>query len=137
MPTLIQISVVIVTLACVALVTTTIITLVRLGEAATRMASAAQQSLAQVERLVLETNQLVTAAREITPAARNVVTRFQQIGDRVADLSSAVLDEIETPVATAVAVARGMRTGTSHLLERLNRRFAERSTSNNGDHDHE
>jgi hypothetical protein len=65
------------------------------------------------------------------------VNRFQRIGDRAADLSTAVLNEIEGPVFTAVAVARGVRSGTAHLLDLLTGRFARRGSSINGDQDHE
>ncbi len=137
MPTLVQICIVIVTLSIVAIVATTILAMIRLGEAAARLTSAAQDSMAQVERIVQETQELLASAREIMPPAKRVVTRFQQLGERAADLSNAVLNEIEEPVFTAVAVARGVKTGTGHLLDLLTRRIVTRRSSNNGDHDHE
>jgi uncharacterized protein YoxC len=136
-PPLVQICVVIVTLAFVALVVTTILALFRLGEAAARLTSAAQVAMTQVEVVVKESQELMASVREIVPPAKHVVSRFRQLGDRAADLSTTVLDEFEGPVLGAVAVARGVKTGTAQFLDLLVRRFASRSSSNNGDQHHE
>jgi hypothetical protein len=75
--------------------------------------------------------------RALMPPAQRVVWRFQALGERAADLSTAALDEIEVPLLTAVAVARGLRAGTSRLLELLTQRFTRSPISNNGDQSHE
>jgi uncharacterized protein YoxC len=137
MTPLVQICIVIVTLAFVALVATTIRALVRLGQEASRLTMAAQLSMAQVERIVLETQELLASVREVVPPAQQVVRRFQHLGERAADLSSAVLDEIETPLLTAVAVARGVKTGTARLLDLLASRVALHQSTHNGEHSHE
>lgn len=137
MSPLIQICVVIVTMALVAIVTMAVIAMIRLGAAAERLTSAAQVSMAQVERIVAETRDILASAREAVSPTRRVVNRFQQLGERAADLSNAVLSEVESPVYTAVAVARGVRTGAVHLLDLLNRRLSQPSPSNNGDTSHE
>ena len=137
MPSLVQICIVVVTLAFVAAVAATIVALIRLGEAATRLTVAAQVSMGQVERIVLETQELLASAREVMIPARQVAERFQRLGERAADLSTAVIDEIESPVYRAVALARGVATGTTRLLELLGRRVARSPSSNNGDQNHE
>jgi uncharacterized protein YoxC len=137
MPPLVQICIVVVTLAFVALVVTTIRALLRLGESAAKLTSAAQLSMTQVERIVQETQELLASVREIVPPAQRVVSRFQHLGERAADISTAVFDEIETPLFTAVAVARGVKTGTARLLDLLAARVALHPTTHNGDHDHE
>ena len=137
MTPLVQICVVIVTLALVALAATTILTMIRHSEAAARLTAAAHLSLAQVDRLVQDAQELLASVREIVPPAQRVVKRFERLGERAADVSNAVLNEIETPVFTAVAVARGVKIGTTRLLELLTRRFVQGRSSNNGDHDHE
>ena len=137
MTPLVQACIVVVTLAFVALVATTIRALVNLGREAARLTSAAQLSMVQVERIVLETQQLLASVREIVPPAQRVATRFQHLGDRVADLSTAVLDEIEAPLFSAVAVARGVKIGTARLFDLLASRVALHRTTHNGDHDHE
>jgi uncharacterized protein YoxC len=137
MPSLVQICIVVVTLAFVAIVAATILALIRLGVAAERLTTAAQASMGQVERIVLETQELLEAARQMVGPTQRVVKRFEALGERAADLSGAVLNEIEEPVLTAVAVARGVKTGTTRLLDLLSRRLAQRSSSFNGDQDHD
>lgn len=137
MPSLVQICIVVVTLAFVAIVATTIMTLIRLGQAAERLSAATQVSLGQVERIVQESHELLAAMREIVPPAQRVVSRFQRLGERAADLSTVVLDEVESPLLTAVAVARGVKTGTARLLDLLANRLALHTTTHNGEHSHE
>ena len=137
MPALVQICVVIVTLGFVAIVVTTILALIRLGKAASEMTSTVQASMGQANQIGQETRELLASLREIVPPAQRVVKRFERLGERAADLSTAVLNEIEEPVFTAVAVARGVRTGAAHLLDLFTRRFAQRRSSNNGDQNHE
>jgi uncharacterized protein YoxC len=136
-PTTLSISVVIVTLAIVVLVAAAILAIIRLGQAVAQTATAVQRSLAQLERTLHETNELLATVRVMTPAVQSVVGRFQRLGERAADISTAVLDEVEQPVFTAAAVARGVRTGTAHLIERLTRRIERRTPSHNGDLNHE
>jgi uncharacterized protein YoxC len=137
MPMIVQICVVIVTMTIVALAVATILAMVRLGKAAARLTAAAQVSVTQVELVVLETRELLASARLIAAPAQNVVRRFQRIGERAADLSTAVLDEIEQPVVTAVAVARGVKSGAATLLQLMTRRFVSKSSSHNGDENNE
>jgi uncharacterized protein YoxC len=137
MPPLVQICVVIVTVALVALIVTAIVTMIRHSESAARLTAAAQVSLAGVDQVVRDAQELLASAREIMPPAQRIARRFQQLGERAADLSTAVLDEIEEPVFTAVAVARGVKTGTTMLLDLVTRRLTQRRSSNNGDQGHE
>lgn len=137
MPLLVQICVVIATLAFLAIVATAILTLKRLGETAAQLTSEARESLTQVTRAAQETRDLVASVRDLMPPAQRFMKRFERLGERAADLSTAVLDEIEEPVVTAVAVARGVKIGAARLLNLLTRRFAQRGFSNNGERDHE
>lgn len=137
MPVLVQICIVVVTLAFVALVVTTVRALMRLGQSAAELTSAAQLSMTQVERIVQETQELLASVREILPPAQRVVHRFERLAERAADLSTAVLDEVETPLFSAVAVARGVKIGTARLFELLANRVALHRTTHNGEHDHE
>jgi uncharacterized protein YoxC len=137
MTPLVQACIVVATLAFVALVVTTIRALVNLGRSAAELTSAAQLSMTQVERIVLETQELLASVREILPPAQRVIHRFERLGERAANLSSAMLDEIETPLFSAVAVARGVKIGTARLFDLLASRVAPHRTTHNGDHDHE
>jgi uncharacterized protein YoxC len=133
MPPLVQICVVIVTLAFVAIAITTIRALLGLGQAAAQLTSSAEVAMAQGERIAQELEELLVSMRGIMPPAQRVMSRFEQLGERAADLSSVVLDEIEQPVLNAVAVARGVKIGTTHLVGLLTRRFWQHNTSRNGD----
>jgi uncharacterized protein YoxC len=133
MPPLVQICIVIVSLTFVAIVAMTIRAIIRLGQSAAQLTSATQVSLARVERIAQDTEEILASVGEMVFSTQRVVKRFQRLGERAADLSTAVLDEIEGPVFTAVAVARGVKTGTAHLSELLTRRVAQRRSSNNGD----
>ncbi|HTK30994.1 MAG TPA: DUF948 domain-containing protein [Candidatus Saccharimonadaceae bacterium] len=138
MPALIQVCIVIVTLAFLALSAATIYALVRLVRTASQLSSAAQLSMSQSEHFIKETRDLLHAVREMMAPTKQVVTRFQRLGERAADLSGAVLDEIEEPVLAAAAMARGVRTGATHLLDLMVRRFTQQPRfSNNGEQDHE
>jgi uncharacterized protein YoxC len=137
MPLLLQICLATVTVAIVAIAVTSIRAVIRLGEAAERLTSAAQVSMTQVERVVQETHELLESMREIMPRAKHVVNRFQGLGERAADLSTAIFNEIEQPALTAVAMARGVKTGMAEMLGLLTRRFGQRNSSHNGDQDHE
>jgi uncharacterized protein YoxC len=86
----------------------------------------------QVKHVTSGAEDLVTSVREIVPPIRRVVGRFEAIGDRTAQLSDALLEEVERPVRTAVAVARGVRTGTAHFLERITNRFHRGRAATNG-----
>jgi len=61
-----------------------------------------------------------------------MVDRFESIGERTAALSDAMLHEVEEPVRAVLAVARGVRYGTRRFMERMTRRFTDRSANNGG-----
>jgi uncharacterized protein YoxC len=136
-PVLVQICVVIVTLGFVAIVASTILALKRLGEEAAHLTAAAHSSLAQVELIVQESQDLLAQLRELAPPTREVVRGLHRVGERATGISNAVLDELESPILTAVGLVRGVRTGAFRLRELLHRRFAPGSSPNNGDQDHE
>ena len=137
MSVLMQTCAVVATLALVAMAIATIVAWFRLSEAARKLTAAAQDSSAQVERIAHDAHDLMDSVRVLMPPAQLVLRRFQTLGERAADLTTVALNEIETPLLTAVAVARGVRAGTSHLLGLLTRRYARTHTSNNGDQSHE
>lgn len=70
-------------------------------------------------------------------SVRAVADRFEILGERTANLSAAVLGEIEGPVHTAVAVARGLRSVTAYFLERLSHRATPGRPTTNGGPDRE
>jgi uncharacterized protein YoxC len=141
MPALIQICVVIVTIGLLAIALLALRMVTRaINKAAddiSQLTLAVRESVAQFDVVTHEAQALVASLRDCVPPVQRVLDRFEDVGQRTADLSSAVLEELELPVFTAAAVARGVRSGADHLLRRLIHRFAHRHTPIYGGNDHE
>jgi len=140
MPALVQVCIVIATIAVVAVAVTLVGTLVRLGRTAedvSQLTRTARTSMAQVDLVAREAQAVVSALRECVPPVQRVLDRFEILGRRTADLSSVVLEEIETPVHAAAAVARGVTSGANHLIRRLVERFSPRNTNSYGGNGYE
>jgi uncharacterized protein YoxC len=141
MPALLQICIVIVTIGLLVIALVTVRMMSRFFRRATedisQLSLAVRESIAQVDLVTHEAHALLTSVRECVPPVRRVVDRFEAVGQRTADLSSAVLDELELPVFTAAAVARGVRSGADHLLRRLMHRFSRHRSLIQGGNDHE
>jgi len=140
MPLLLQICVVIVTMSLVAIAVVTVRAMRRFERATdefTVTAAAIRSSLAQTQEIAGEARQLVRSLGEVAPQVRAIAARFASLSDRTARLSTAVLDEVEAPIRSAVALARGMRQGTRFLFDRLAQRMAHHSSPTNGGFHHE
>jgi uncharacterized protein YoxC len=140
MPLLLEICFVIVTIAVVAIAIAIIRALSRLGKITEQidgLALEVREWVGQLKHVTSGAEDLVTSVREIVPPIRRVVGRFEAIGDRTAQLSGALLEEVERPLRTAVAVARGVRTGTAHFLERITNRFHRGRAATNGGYGNE
>ena len=119
MPVLIQICAVIVTIA----VSTIAVSMLRFSARVSQLSEDIRLWLVQVRQVTGEAQEAIATVREIVQPVRRVVDRFERLGERTASLSSQLLDEVEAPIRTAVAVARGVRTGTAQFIERLTSRF--------------
>ena len=141
MPALVQICIVIVTIGLLAIALLTVRMMTRFfskaAEDISQLTLAVRESVAQIDLVTHDTRALVAALRDVVPPVQRVVDRFEAVGQRTADLSSALLDEFELPVYTAAAVARGVRSGANHLLKRLMFRFTHRHSPILGGYDHE
>lgn len=137
---LFQICAVLGTISLVAIAVAHVATMVAIRELARDLGKSAESlrtTANRVESVVTkELQQLTHSVQEIMPSVRRVTTRFEHLGERTADLSDAVLSEVEAPVRTAVAVVRGIRTGTSQLFRTLTRRAARSQALTNGGQDH-
>jgi uncharacterized protein YoxC len=140
-PALLQICIVIVTIGLLATALVTVRMLGRFFAKATedisQLTLAVRVSAAQVDLVSHEAHALLTLVQGCVLPVRRVVDRFEAVGHRTADLSTAVLDELELPVFTAAAVARGVRSGADHFLKRLVLRFTHRPPQMPGGPDHE
>jgi uncharacterized protein YoxC len=141
MLTLVQICVVVATLAAVAIAVATIRAMVRVDRAMdqfTQLTGKMQLWIVQANELTREARETVASVRGTIAPVRRVVERFETLGERAAGLSAAVLGEVESPLHTSVAVARGVKTGAVHLLKRWSHRFTHgRSATTNGGSDSE
>ena len=135
MPLLLEICFVIVTIAVVAIAIAIVRALSRVGkttEKINELTDEARGWITQLKQVTSGGEELVISVKEVVPPVRRVVDRFEAIGERTAQLSDAILEEVERPVMTAVAVARGVRTGTAHFLERITNRFHRGRAATNG-----
>lgn len=135
MPALLQICAVIVTIALVAIAIVTIRTMIRFEKAAEQLAETAvaiRDSFEQFQVITREAGELVNSLQDVVPYLTRTASRFEALGERAANLSSSVLEQVETPLRTVVAVLRGLRTGTSQFFERVGHRITHRTTMNPG-----
>jgi hypothetical protein len=141
MPVLVQICIVIVTIGLLAIAVLTVRMMTRFFNQAaadlSQLTLAVRESAAQVDLVSREIRALVASLREVVPPVQRVVDRFAAVGQRTADLSSFLLEEVEWPVFTTAAVARGVRSGAEHFLKRLMHRFNHRQSRTTGGYDHE
>jgi hypothetical protein len=141
MPALLQICIVIVTIGLLAIALLVVRMMTRFFSRATedisQLTLAVRESAAQIDHVSHEARALVASLRDCVPPVLRVVDRFEAVGQRTADLSSVLLEELELPVFAAAAVARGVGSGANHFLKRLMHRFTHRHSPINGGSDHE
>jgi hypothetical protein len=132
---LVQICIVVATLAFVAIAVATVRAMLRAERATARFA----QLTAEIRRWVIEASLLTRETQETVVLARAVIApigrvaeRFETLGTRTADLSVSILEEVETPLRAAAAVARGLGSVAAHFLGSLSRRFTAGRASTNG-----
>jgi uncharacterized protein YoxC len=135
MTALIQACIVIATIGLLAIALMTIHLMNRFNRASdelSQLAQAMRESAQKFDLVAHEARTLMASLRDFVPPVLRVVNRFEAVGQRTADLSSALLEELELPVFTAAAVARGVRSGTSHFLQRVMLRFTRNNSQING-----
>jgi len=137
MPVLLQVCAVIVTLAIVAIalaVTRAMTRFVVASDEFTRTAETIRSSVAQAEAMTRQLRELANELESIVPPIKKVATRFGDLGERAAGITSAVLSEVEAPVRNTLALITGVRTGTRSLLGAITRRMGQPT---NGGYPHE
>lgn len=115
MPVIVQVCVVIVTIA-----------IVTLAVNAFRLMNSMNATIARVDELVAgfrgtpeRIREVLTTVEEVANSARSMVAGVKDVVGYATDVSASVIDEVAKPVLGAVAVLRGLRTGTKFLMERL------------------
>ena len=140
MPVLIQICIVIVTIGLLAMALMTVRMMTRFNKATdelSQLTHSLRESAVKFDQVTYEARALAASLRDCVPPVLRVVHRFDAVSLRAADLSSTILEELEGPVFTAVAVRRGVRSGANYFLQRLMQRFTHRHSPSQGGPSHE
>lgn len=140
MPVLLQICVVVVTMAIFAITVALVRALTRIVptiEELRLLLPDLRHTLATLDELAEEARAAIAPIREITPAARRVASGFEMLGERAVQIAASLIDEVEVPVFTAVRLARGVRVGAAYLLRRWTNRSAANVSPLNGGTPHE
>ena len=132
MPVLVQICIVIATLALVFMTVASFVVLLRLNVVAQQLTNALHAWILQADELARESRGLLNEIRGLIPPTREAWTRLSRLGARIEGLSNVVLDELEGPVLTTVALLRSLQTGTSRFVELLMGRVMRDRTPRNG-----
>lgn len=122
MPVLVTVCLVIVTVALVAIAAVAIRALSRMNRVLEELEEGAQilQSTAtQMTATGREVQEFIVSVRGLVPPMRKAVDALGLVGERAADLSFAVLDEVERPVRKTMGLFRGVQAGASFFLNRL------------------
>jgi uncharacterized protein YoxC len=119
MPVLVQVCAVIVTISMLVLA----VAVVRMAGRVSKVTDETRLWLEEMRQVAGEAKQVVASAREMLKPVQRVIDRFERLGTRTAAVSAAILEEVEAPVRTAVALVRGVKRGTALFVERLGNRF--------------
>jgi len=121
MSTLVQICVVVVTIAVALMAYASLRMLIQL-QATTRKF---EERMVHLEGILQDSREafrrvieLVGVLERIAASVETRVMRIEAVVDRATSVGSTVLDEIEKPVRDAVAVVRGLRSGVRAITDR-------------------
>jgi hypothetical protein len=122
MPLLLVVCVVVATAAAVAVAVVAIRALSRFNRITLELEQSAhvfRECAVQAKASGREVQEFVASLREVVPPVRRAAEAFGQVGERAADLGSAVLNEVEGPVRRTMDLIRGVQAGAGYFLNRL------------------
>ncbi len=122
MSALLAICLVAATAAEVAIAIVAIRALRRFNRAATELEQSARavgECASHVKTAGREVQEFVALLREVVPPVRRAAESFGRVGERAADLGSAVLAEVEGPVRRTMDLIRGVQAGAGYFLNRF------------------
>jgi hypothetical protein len=122
MSTLLAMCLVTVAAAEVAIAIVAIRALYRFNRAATELEQSARafgDCASQAQAASREVQEFVASLRDVVPPVRRAAESFGRVGERAADLGSAVLSEVEGPVRRTMDLFRGVQAGANYFLDRL------------------
>jgi uncharacterized protein YoxC len=134
MTVLLAVCAVVVTVAIAALAIATVRAMNRFENTAQEIQKTSEMlrgTIAQAEGVIREVHELADSFGSVVPPLRRAADGIEQLSNRAVGISSTVLNEIEAPVRTTMALIHGFRTGTRSLVNALTRR-AQHTHSNGG-----
>ena len=137
MSPLVQLCIVVATLAMVAIAVAAIRTMMRFEVATrefTRTAETVRVSVDHADAVTRQVGDLLASMHSTMAPLRHMAESIDEVAERAMRASHAVLDEVESPLRNTLAVLAGLRTGTRSLIGALSRRA--NHMQSNGGHDH-
>ncbi len=129
MPAIVTICLVLTTVSLVALAIVTIRTMLRFERMAEQIETTAQmfcESMTEVRSATRDMHDLVASLDTAVHPVREAAQALGDVGNRAARLSTAVMDELETPLLAAIGIYRGIRAGVGALASRVSDRWRDR-----------
>jgi biopolymer transport protein ExbB/TolQ len=134
MSPLVQLCIVVATLAMAAIAIAAIRAMMRFEAAIhefTRTAETVRDSVEHAEAVTRQVEEFVASMQSAVAPVGRAAVRIDELAERAMRASHAVLDEMEPPLRSTLAVLAGLRTGTRSLIGALSRR-ANHMQSNGG-----
>jgi len=94
-----------------------------------------RDSVEQAEALTRQVEDLVASIQSAIAPVRHAAARVDELAERAMRASHAVLDEVEPPLRSTLAVLAGLRTGTRSLIRAMSRRANHMQSNGGNDHD--
>ena len=133
MTVLLAVCAVVVTIAVVVLAIATVRAFNRFENTAEEIQKTVEMlrgTITQTETVIREVHDLTDSLGQVVPPLRRAADGVEHIANRAVRVSSTVLNEIEAPVRTTMALINGVRSGTRSLFGALTRRL--QHTHSNG-----
>jgi uncharacterized protein YoxC len=137
MTLLTQLCVVVLTLAVIAIAIFAVRVMMRVDELSRQLEGgieAFRKSANEAGQTAIELRTLLRSVEGVAENVRGVSQRFEGLGNRVLDVASSVVNEVETPMRRTLSLVRGVRAGTSAFVKRWTHRN-EYSQHNGGHYD--
>lgn len=136
MTLVVQICIVVVTIALVGIAAMAIQVMLRtraLIESANRSLAGLPELIEDTKRMSAQAEQLLKAFARITGSAEVAVSQVEGLATRSSALTHTLLDEVERPVSHVVGVIHGIQAGASHLIQGWRSRAGSRSRTIEGE----
>jgi len=133
MPAVVQVAIVGLSVALIALCIVTIRTLSRFEKAMDRVGTTADhlgEAITEARVVAHEAHEVLEVVSDAASRIQRVTTRFEGLSERALSVSRTVIEEVAAPVGMAAAVVRGVRSGLGLIASRLT--HAKEAKPNNG-----